>query len=421
MNTYEITKCRACFSERLKPIISLGDQYVSNFILPGKEEEEQGEKVPLDLVLCEDCKLLQLKHNAPDSSMWNEQYWYKSAINRIIRDDLKDIVEKSEKLVSLKDEDLVIDIGNNDGTMFNYYKNRNLNFVGFEPCLNVANEAKQKGYEVINDFFSYKPFKEKYGDKKAKLITAISMFYDLEHPNEFLMDIKECLDKEGLFVIQQNYVLSMLEKNALCNICHEHREFYSLTSLTNLLDKHGFEIFDIELNEINGGSIRTYVKLKGNETLKGFEGSSQRIFNQQQKEKELELDTPKPYEEFALRIEEIKNRVMFFLKKEKAKGKTIGGCGASTRGNTLLQYFGITSDLITSISEANPDKWGRKTVGSLIPIISIDEMKEINPDYQFVLIWHLIDGLQDKEKEYIENGGIFILPLPKFKLVSKDY
>ncbi len=175
MNKYEITKCRACGSEYLKSIISLGEQYVSNFI---KSEEEQGEKVPLELVLCENCKLLQLKHNAPASSMWNEQYWYKSAINKIIRNDLKDIVEKSEQLTNLKDNDFVIDIGNNDGTMFDYYKNKNLNLVGFEPCLNVANEARTKGYKIINDFFNVESFKEIYGDTKAKVITAISMFYD---------------------------------------------------------------------------------------------------------------------------------------------------------------------------------------------------------------------------------------------------
>ena len=417
MNNYEITKCRACGSEYLKSIISLGDQYVSTFV---KSEEEQGEKIPLELVLCENCKLLQLKHNAPASSMWNEQYWYKSSINSIIRDDLKDIVEKSEKLIELKDNDYVIDIGNNDGEMFNNYKNKNLNLVGFEPCKNVCEIARKKGYEIINDFFNANSFKEKYGDKKAKLITAISMFYDLSNPNEFLEDVKECLDKDSLFVIQQNYVLGMLEQNALCNICFEHRLYYSLQSLIPLLEKHGFEIFDIELNSINGGSIRTYIKLKGNETLKGFEGSSGRIFNQQEKEKEMKLDTAKPYEDFAKRIAYIKERIMFFLRKERAKGMTIGGCGASTRGNTILQYFGITPDLISCIAEANPDKWGLKTVGSLIPIVSIDEMKEINPDYQFVLIWHLFAALQDKEKDYLDNGGKFILPLPKFRIVSKE-
>jgi len=417
MNKYKINKCRACNSKDLIPIISLGKQYVSNFI---NSKKEQGKKVPLNLVLCNKCKLLQLEHNAPPNLMWNEQYWYKSAISPIIRNDLQDIVEKAEKIKKLANGDYIIDIGNNDGTMFDYYTNRNLNFVGFEPCKNVAEEAKKKGYKIINNFFNAKSFRKKYKDNKAKIITAISMFYDLEDPNKFLEDIKACLDKEGLFVIQQNYVLGMLEQNAFCNIVHEHREYYSLQSFMPLLEKHGFEIFDIELNNINGGSIRTYIKLKENKTIKGFEGAKQRILLQQKKEKDMFLDTAQPYKEFASRISSVKKQVMDFLKQEKAKGLSIAGCGASTRGNTILQYFGITPNLISCIAEANPDKWGKKTVGSFIPIISIDKMKELNPDYQLVLIWHLFEGLQNKEKAFLEKGGKFILPLPKFKVVSKE-
>ena len=416
MTTIKIKNCRSCDSKNLVPVLSLGDHYVSNFI---RSEEEQGEKIPLNLVLCENCKLLQLEHNVSPELMWNEQYWYKSAINPIIRNDLKDIVEKSEKLIQLKDEDIIIDIGCNDGTMFEYYQNKNLNLLGFEPCRNVADEAKEKGFNIINNFFNAEAYKSRWGTNKAKLISAISMFYDLDDPNKFLEDIKECLDKDGLFVIQQNYLVSMLEQNAFDNIVMEHRSYYSLYSLKNLLQKHGLEIFDVELNDINGGSIRTYVKFKES-TLKGFEGAEKRILDLENKEEKLKLDTMKPYQEFAIRIDSIKKQVMDFLKQEKAKGKTIGILGASTRGNTTLQYFGITPDLVVGCAEANPDKWGKKTVGTLLPIMSIDEMKEINPDYQLVLIWHLFEGIQDKEKGFLDRGGQFILPLPEFKIVGGE-
>jgi len=244
----KITKCRSCQSEDLSDIISLGNHYVSNFI---NSESEQGEKVPLELVLCNKCKLLQMKYSAPSELLWGDTYWYKSSINKIIRDDLKDIVEKSEKLVELNDESIVIDIGCNDGELFTNFKNKNLSLIGFEPCKNVADETREKGFRVINNFFNVESFKRRY-NKKAKLITAISMFYDLENPNKFLEDIKECLANDGLFIIQQNYLGSMLENNAFDNICHEHREFYSYNSLKNLLEKHGLEIFDVELNKING-------------------------------------------------------------------------------------------------------------------------------------------------------------------------
>ena len=181
-----ITKCRSCNSNNLFSVLSLGEQYVSNFV---NSEEEQGQKIPLELVICENCKLLQLKHSAPDELMWNEQYWYKSGINPMIRNDLKDIVEKSEALVKLNDKDIVIDIGANDGTLLEFYNKKQL-CMGFEPCLNVANEAEEKGLIIIDDFFNAEEFKKLWVDKKAKIITAISMFYDVEDPNKFLEDIK---------------------------------------------------------------------------------------------------------------------------------------------------------------------------------------------------------------------------------------
>lgn len=408
----KINKCRSCNCEKLKPIISLGNQYVSGFV---DDDKNQGEKVPISLVLCEGCKLLQMEYSAPPESMWNEQYWYKSAINSIIRNDLKDIVENAENLINLKDNDIAIDIGNNDGTMFEYYKNKNLTLVGFEPCKNVAEESKAKGFNVINNFFNAEDYKKRF-NKKAKIITAISMFYDLEDPNKFLEDIKKCLYKDGLFIIQQNYLVSMLEQVAFDNLCHEHREFYSLKSLKNIIERHGLEIFNVELNNINGGSIRTYIKFKDNDNLITDNNKIQQIIS---KEDNLKLDTLEPYLKFADDINKCKSDVMNFLNKAKKDGKKVGLCGASTRGNTILQYFNITPDLVVGISEANPDKHGKKTIGTLIPIMSIDEMKAIKPDYQLVIIWHLFEGLKDKEKDFLKEGGKFVLPLPKFKIIEE--
>jgi len=414
---FEIKKCRSCNSNNLSPIISLGNQYVTNFI---ESEEEQKGRVPLDLVLCEKCKLLQLKHNAPPELMWNEQYWYKSGISMTIREDLRDIAEKSEKIANLKDKDIAIDIGCNDGTLLNFYKNRNLTLIGFEPSKNVAKEARLKGFNVINNFFNAEDFKREFGDRKAKIITAISMFYDLEDPNKFLKDIKEVLDKNGLFVIQQNYLLTMLENNAFDNICHEHREYYSLISFNNLLDKNGLEVFDIGQNSINGGSIRTYIRIKGNTSLKGFMGSEDRIRNVMEKEKASKLDTLEPYLKFASRIDKIKTDLMNFLRKEKERGKNIWIYGASTRGNVILQYFGLGPEMIDAIADKNSDKWGKMTIGSLIPITSPEKMREANPDYLLVNTWHFFDEIVDQERDWFDKGGTFVVALPKFKILKKD-
>lgn len=408
----KINKCRSCGCKQLNPVISLGDHYVSGFV---DDDKNQGEKVPLSLVLCHGCKLLQMEYSAPPELMWNEQYWYKSGINPIIKNDLKDIVENAQRLVRLEENDTVIDIGNNDGTMFeNYDKDKKLNLIGFEPCKNVAEESIAKGFKVINDFFNAEAVEN---EVKAKVITAISMFYDVEDPNKFLEDIKKCLDEDGLFIIQQNYLASMLEQVAFDNICHEHREYYSLKTLSTLLEKHGLKIFDVELNNINGGSIRTYIKFADSDK---FIINKKAIEKIERKETSLKLDTPEPYLAFADKIEECKTDVMNFLDEAKEDGKTVGLCGASTRGNTILQYFGITPDMVIGASEANPDKHGKKTIGTLIPIMSIDEMKARKPDYQLVVIWHLFDGIMDKEKDFLKEGGKFVLPLPKFKVIENE-
>ncbi|MBT6690047.1 methyltransferase domain-containing protein [archaeon] len=419
--TKVVENCRSCGRHGLIPIMSLGEHYVSGFV---DSEDVQSIKVPLELVLCSEedsgCGLLQLKHSAPDSSMWGEKYWYKSGINEMIKDDLKDIVDSSEKLINLQSGDVVVDIGCNDGTLLRYYDKEGTCLVGFDPSTNVAKEAIVGTDKIINDYFNAKKFREEFGDKKAKIITAISMFYDLEDPNKFLEDIKEVLDKDGLFIIQQNYLVGMLEQNAFDNICHEHREYYCFRSLKKLLDRHDLEIFDIKLNNINGGSIRTYIKIKGNSKITPFRGAHDRITNIKEKELQLGLNTLKPYANFASRIENIKNELLEFLRQEKAKGKVIGISGASTRGNTTLQYFGLGPDLITAIEERNPDKFGKKTMGSFIPIVSEKEMEAINPDYLLVLIWYFFDVIKGRKESFLENGGKFILHLPEFRIVAKD-
>ncbi len=416
-----ISECRSCGSKNLVPIISLGNLYVTGFV---NNESEQGMKVPLELVLCAKekggCGLLQLKHTTPSEEMWGEQYWYKSSLNKLIKEDLNDIVVNSNKIIDLKEDDFIIDIGCNDGTLLDFYPRKGQIMVGFEPSKNVAAESKKKGYEIINNFFNAKDFRENFPGKKAKIITAISMFYDLDEPNNFIKDITDILDKDGLFVIQQNYLAGMLEKNAFDNICHEHLEYYSLDSLSHLLNKYGLEVFDVALSDINGGSFRTYIRFKDS-NIRQTEDAKKRISEMKRKEEMLYLGNSETYYDFARRINNIKKQLWDFIKEEKAKGKVICGCGASTRGNTTLQYFELTPKEITAIADANPDKWGKKTVGSLIPIISPQDMIKMKPDYQLVLIWHIFKGIKDEEKEFVNSGGKFVIPLPQFRIVGKEF
>ncbi len=246
------------------------------------------------------------------------------------------------------------------------------------------------------------------------------MFYDLDEPNKFVSDIVQCLDKDGVWIIQMSYLPLMLETNAFDNICHEHLEYYSLLSLENLLKRHNLEVFDIELNDVNGGSFRVYVKHAGSRRINGAKGAQERLVRQRGYELKLGLNNKKIYEEFSSRVESIKDKLTSFIKNEVAKGKKVYVYGASTKGNTLLQYFGLDVSIINAAAERNPYKLGKKTVGTMIPIISEERARAENPDYFLILPWHFLKEFINREEAYLRSGGKFIVPLPEFKIIGKE-
>jgi SAM-dependent methyltransferase len=414
-----ITKCRVCGNAKLLPIMSLGAQFINNFV---RSPAEDGIRVPLEIVLCDasagGCGLLQLRHTTPAELMY-KQYWYKSGINESMIAALRDVTAKSKQLVPLKPGDLVVDIGANDGTMLRTYGAPGVKLVGFEPATNLIPEASVGTTKIINDFFSAAALEKAFPGEKAKIVTAIAMFYDLDDPNAFVADLKRVLAPDGMLVIQMSYLTLMLETNNFDNICHEHLEYYSMLSLENLLKRHRLEIFDVELNDVNGGSYRVYARHAG-APLRGFPGADQRIRELEERERRLGLHTPAAYHDFANRVQEEQRKLGDFVRAEVAKGKRVYIYGASTKGNTLLQYYGIGPDLVPKAADRNPDKWGRMTVGTHIPIVSEEEARKERPDYFLVLPWHFIDGFVKRERAYLEAGGKFIVPLPKFRVIGRE-
>ena len=414
-----IKKCRVCGSKKIIDIISLGNQYLTNFV---DSEKEKWPKGPLDIVLCDrksgGCGLLQLKHTTPLDLLY-KKYWYVSGINQTMKDALSDIAQKTEKIAKLKKGDIVIDIGSNDSTLLRSYRIKGLLTIGFEPAGNLMEMAKLGVSKIFNNFFNYKDFKKKYGRKKAKAITAIAMFYDLDDPNSFIEDIVNCLDKNGLFIIQMNYLPLMIKNMAFDNISHEHLEYYSLKTLEYLLNKHGLEVFDAEINNVNGGSIRTYIKFKGSRLTASESGADKRLRKIKDHEKNMGLETINIYKEFAKRINEIKIKTIRFIKKEKTKGKSIYIYGASTRGNVLLQAFGLSKKEIKAAADRNPMKWGKKMIGSWIPIISEEQARKEKPDYFFVLPWQFLEEFLKRENYFLNSGGKFIVSCPNFKIIGK--
>jgi SAM-dependent methyltransferase len=411
--------CRVCDGE-LHDVLSLGEQYVSDFILPG---DSDGTLAPLDLVLCQRCRLLQLRHTVPGELMYRN-YWYRSGTNQTMRDALRAIAAKGETLIHLQAGDAVLDIGCNDGTLLAAYQTPGIFRIGFDPARNLEQYSSRVADKLVVGFFDAEAFRAEplLRGRRPKIVTSIAMFYDLEEPRRFVADVREVMDPDGLWIVQMSYLPLMLAQNEIGNVCHEHLEYYSFHSFDHLLGLEGFEIVDAELNDVNGGSICAYIRRKGadpscfaDDTYR--ELAAMRVDALRQQEARLRLDTADPYREFAAWVERIKNDVVAFTREQQRQGKRTYVYGASTKGNTVLQYYGLDAAVIAGAAERNPDKWGRVTVGTHIPIVSEDEARAAAPDFFLVLPWHFLREFQEREKAYLLRGGRFIIPAPHFTLI----
>jgi hypothetical protein len=414
------TTCRICGCAHLAPVLSLGDQRIAGaFADPGGAQPVQ-RAIPLELVRCdmtadqEACGLIQTKHTVPGSILYSS-YWYRSGVNRTMTDNLHGIARGVEAIMPLEAGDLVVDIGCNDGTLLDGYETQGLRYLGFDPS-DMVRYAKAKGYDVVNDFYSAGALRQRRPDQKAKAITSIAMFYDLEHPRTFVADVASALADGGIWVIELHYLPMMLEANAFDAIVHEHLEYYSLAVIERLVGEEGLEVVSAELNDMNGGSIRLFI---------GHQGTHERTPEQQEAltalrvaEFELALDSPEPYEAFRVGVERVRDDLVRTCTEIREAGKTIHVYGASTKGNTILQYAGIDHTVIEAAADRNPDKWGSETIATKIPIIGEEESRGMSPDYYLALPWHFLDEFLEREQEFLSRGGQFIVPLPEVRVIG---
>jgi SAM-dependent methyltransferase len=412
--------CRICGSSELLPIVNLGEQCLGSLFVKGEVPPFLQQPYPLQLVRCsgqDSCGLVQLKHTIAPSVLYSH-YGYQSGINERMRANLLDIVTKAEQLVELKNGDTVLDIGCNDGTLLCSYQTDGLDKLGLDPAVNIAEIAKGKGLNVINDFFSFQVYAQVRPNVKAKVVTSIAMFYDLEDPSKFVHDVASLLADDGVWIIEQSYLPFMLERNSFDTICHEHLEYYSLKQIEWMLERENLQVHKIEFNEINGGSFRLFIRSRKFGYVEQAEAIE--ISRVKGNEKALGLDTDAPYKVFNEASFKVCKDLKNLLVELKEAGKSVYIYGASTKGNTILQFCDIDQNLVKKAADRNPDKWGRFTLGTNIPIISEELARAENPDYFLVLPWHFFEVFKKREEAFIKRGGKFILPLPEVQILGQD-
>jgi len=406
----EISKCRISGSTNLLTVLSLGEQCLTG-VFP-KSSSEPITKGPLDLVWCPDSGLLQLKQSYSLDEMYGDNYGYRSGLNRSMVVHLTNKIAALERLVNLSVSDLVIDIGSNDATSLKAYSGHHRK-VGIDPTGKKFAQYYTDDITLLPDFFSAQLFRAKFPHDRAKIITSIAMFYDLENPVAFVRDIESVLADDGVWHFEQSYMPSMLRTHSYDTICHEHLEFYSFKVIKMLLESCGMRVVDVQMNAINGGSFAVTACKKGS----AYRSNAPVIDWMLQQEEDLGLDTPRPYREFEEKVFKHRKHLTGLMDAILGDGKTIFGYGASTKGNVLLQFCGLTTKQIPFIAEVNEQKFGCFTPGTNIPIISEKEAHAMKPDYFLVLPWHFKSTILEREKEYIAKGGKFIFPLPEIEIV----
>jgi hypothetical protein len=368
---------------------------------------------PLELVWCPQSGLLQLKHSYNAGEMYGDNYGYRSGLNQSMVNHLTDKVAYLERMVSLDPGEIVVDIGSNDATTLKAYRSKDIRRIGIDPTGSKFAEYYPPGIDLVADFFSADAYHSVTAEP-ARIITSIAMFYDLESPVAFARQIESILADDGIWHFEQSYMPSMLRTHSYDTICHEHIEYYSLAVVKNILDRSGLRLVDVAMNAVNGGSFAVTAAKASNQSIKANDAVINWLLDQEDR---MGLNTARPYRDFEERVFRHRDDLKRLIGALNADGKTILGYGASTKGNVMLQFCGLTAADIPAIAEVNPDKFGHVTPGTHIPIISEAEARAMKPDYFLVLPWHFKEGILRREKEFLADGGKFIFPFPEIEIV----
>jgi hypothetical protein len=392
-------------------VLSLGMQELTG-VFP-KSRSDAISSGPLELVWCMDSGLLQLKHSFEPSEMYGENYGYRSGLNQSMVQHLTDKVRYLERMQHLSAGDVVLDIGSNDCTTLKAYATAGLRRIGIDPTGKKFAQFYPPDVSLVADFFSAENY-AKIEPRPARIVTSIAMFYDLESPVDFARQIASILADDGIWHFEQSYMPSMLRMNSYDTICHEHLEYYSLGVVEKILDAADLRMVDVVMNGVNGGSFAVTAAKRSNKTVPTNRAVIAWLLEQEHR---MGINTPRPYRDFEERVFRHRDDLTRLIRTLVADGKTVHGYGASTKGNVVLQFCGLNSKDIPAIAEVNPDKFGRFTPGTYIPIVSEQESRAMRPDYYLVLPWHFKEGIVRREREFLSAGGKMIFPFPEIEIV----
>jgi NDP-4-keto-2,6-dideoxyhexose 3-C-methyltransferase len=409
-----ISQCRICGNTQLVEVLDLGIQVLTG-VFP-RVSSQHVTSGPLRLVKCfggeDECGLLQLQHTYDLGELYGDNYGYRSGLNTSMIDHLQGKVRKILSIASPPAGSLIIDIGANDGTTLRSYPADRYTLVGIDPAAAKFKDCYPSHIDLIPDFFSQETVRAHYGDRRATVITSFSMFYDLEDPLRFMREVSGVLDEQGIWVLEQSYMPTMLRMNSYDTVCHEHLEYYALKQIKWMADRCGLRIIDVEFNAINGGSFSIVIAHRASRFPE-----SPLVAKILGDEMELGLDGLHPYQEFAERVAESKAALRSLLHEAKERNKSVAALGASTKGNVLLQYCNVTETDIRCIGEVNADKFGCVTPGTHIPIVPEEDVLASRPDYLLVLPWHFRPFFMEHPKF---NGLNLVFPLPELEILRRS-
>lgn len=408
---HPIHNCRLCGGARLQQVIDLGEQSLTG-VFP-RQIETPLTRGPLVLVRCENCGLVQLRHSYEPNELYGPHYGYRSSLNQSMVTHLCQKAEWLQRSWPLKPADCVVDIGSNDGTFLNCFLRAGALLVGFDPSAEKFRPLYRPEQRLHVEFFSARAFHQHHPGQRARLVTSIAMFYDLEDPLSFVREVAAVLAPDGVWHLEQSYLPAMLRQNAYDTICHEHLEYYGLAQIQWMAEQAGLKVVDVSTNSSNGGSFAVTLA----HTTATYPPATEAVKELLAKEQAGEVDGA-AFRAFNARVQQLRGQLRELLLKLHRQGCRVFGYGASTKGNVILQYCGITSELLPCMAEVNPEKFGCFTPSTHIPIVSEVEARARQPDYFLVFPWHFREGIVRREADFLARGGKLIFPLPELEIVS---